>query len=78
MGTKSMQLDSTHIILDAKKNIFATFGHSIVGNITTYTNSDDDEEEKKKKEDQANKKEEIMREEVDKRKEEKKVWIVYN
>ena len=44
-----MQVDSAHITMDAKENNFATFGQSIVGNITTYTSSDDEEEEGKNK-----------------------------
>lgn len=51
MGTESMQVDSTHITIDMKENIFVGFGANIVGNIhiiTSYSSSDEDEEEKKK------------------------------
>ena len=52
MGTESMQVDSTHITMDTKENLFVAYGKNCVGNITSYTSSDDEEEEKKRKEDE--------------------------
>ena len=33
IGTESMQVDNTHITIDAKKNPFVEYGTNIVGNV---------------------------------------------
>ena len=56
MGIESMQVDSTHIIMDTKENTFATYGTTVVGNITSYTRFDEeDKEEEERKRNEENK-----------------------
>lgn len=52
IGTKSIQVDSTYIIVDDKENPFTKYGTNTVGNITTYSSYDeeDDVEEEKRSE----------------------------
>ena len=65
MGIESMQVDSTHITVDAKEDAFSQYGTNIIGNITAYSSSnEEDEEEERKKEEEEEKFRRIGKEET--------------